>query len=83
MAIDVARKALQAMKTDPEDSLTRLKAIERYIDLAELAQGKLVAKPVDTTRPQMTWEEFAEMYRRRKSHPEKSTEPAEPSPTAD
>ena len=34
------------MKTDKQDHLTRLEAVERYSDVSELAQGKIVEKAV-------------------------------------
>ena len=37
--ITVIEEALSAMKTDEADHLTRLRAVERYCELLELAQG--------------------------------------------
>ena len=45
--ITVVREALNAQKTDEADHFTRLRAVERYCELLELAQGKLP----DTTNP--------------------------------
>jgi hypothetical protein len=38
--ISVIEEALTAMKTDEADHLTRLRAVERYFELLNLAQGK-------------------------------------------
>jgi hypothetical protein len=47
------------MKTDKAD---RLRAVERYCELLELAQSKLQETADDAGR-QMTWEEFVRLYR--------------------
>jgi hypothetical protein len=54
------------MKTDEEDHVSRLRAVERYVDLVELAQGKLPEKTVDDgALPQYTWEEYVRLYETR------------------
>jgi hypothetical protein len=60
------------MKTDKQDHVTRLKAVERYGDVMELAHGKVVEKPIEEV--QLTWEEITEMYKARKMSAQ--TEPA-------
>ena len=54
---------LRALKDDPEDHVVRLRAIERYGDMLQLAQGK--PKEESEQGPvQITWEEFVVLYRK-------------------
>ena len=48
--VDAVDEALGAMKTDKQDHLTRLKAVERYGDVLEFAQGKVQEKPAEADR---------------------------------
>jgi hypothetical protein len=59
---------LGAMKTDPQDYTSRLKAVEQYGELLFLAQGQLVDPPEQEPR-QMSWEEFCVMYHARNPDP--------------
>jgi len=65
VVIDAVDEALGAMKTDKQDHLTRLKAVERYGDVLELAQGKVQEKPAEADRT-WTWEEITAIYKARK-----------------
>jgi hypothetical protein len=66
-AITAVEEALIAMKTDEADHVSRLRAVERYGDVLELAQGKLPEKTEEEAGPpQWTWEEFCQMYNARK-----------------
>jgi hypothetical protein len=63
-AIAAVEKALAANKTDKADHTARLRAVERFGELAEMAQGLAQAPPASD--PTVTWEEFVVMYRSRK-----------------
>lgn len=72
-AVQVVQKGFEAMrcvKTGKDvwewhgDALARLKAVERYGELLNLAQGKVVEKPVEA-ETKWTWEEFTAMYNAR------------------
>jgi hypothetical protein len=66
-AITAIEEALSAKKTDEADHVSRLRAVERYGEVLELAQGKLQeTKTGDNARPQLTWEEYVRMYNARK-----------------
>ena len=57
---------LRARKTTPIDHFTRLKAAERWCELAGLAQGGKPAELAqETGLPHFTWEEFVVLYGRR------------------
>jgi hypothetical protein len=73
--ITAVDKALTAMKTDKVDHTSRLRAVERYGELLELAQGKPPAQDNQTSGEsrQFTWEEFVVMYRRGKSNVQDDT----------
>jgi len=71
-SIKVVNEAMLAMKADPQDWTSRLKAVEQYGELLFLAQGKLVDPPEQEQR-QMSWEEFCVMYHAR--NPDPSEEP--------
>jgi hypothetical protein len=61
--ITAIEEALSANKTDAADHISRLRAVERYREVAELAQGKLPEKSADdNAMPQYTWEEFVALY---------------------
>ena len=74
-AVNAVSKAMVAMKTDKKDHFTRLRAVERFQDLLELAQGK--PKEEAQGELQVTWEEFTVMYSRRQQTvaPEKAATP--------
>jgi hypothetical protein len=58
--------ALKAKKTDKADHFSRLRGVERFRDLLDLAQGgKPPELPEQTGTPQYTWEEFVALYARR------------------
>ena len=61
-ALDAIEAALCAMKTDEQDHTSRLKGVERYGEVLELAQGRIAEKPADTGMPQYTWEELTVLY---------------------
>src|ERR1035441_9167628 len=63
-ALAVIEEGMSAMKKDQVDHLTRLRALERFCKLLEMAQGKEQEK-VTPTAGQMTWEEFGERYEAR------------------
>jgi hypothetical protein len=64
-ALRVIERAFMARKTDGADRIVQLRAVERYHEMMDLAQG--TAKPPDQEdRGQVTWEEFVVMYRARK-----------------
>ena len=62
-AIQAVDKSLVALKGDEEDHIIRLRGVERYKDLLDLAQGKIAEQQVEE-RPMVTWEEFLVLYRR-------------------
>jgi hypothetical protein len=70
---------LSAKKTNAVDHLARLRAVERYCELLELAQGKEQETGNDANR-QVTWEELTEMYepRRERAHAEEDAGPVMP-----
>jgi len=57
--------ALKATKTDKADHAARLRAVARYNDVVELAQGK-VSEANEQGPMKVTWEEFCLMYKARK-----------------
>jgi hypothetical protein len=65
-AIRVVDSGLRANKKTPIDHFTRLRAVERYADLMQLAQGKKT-EDLDANRPMVTWEEFIVLYHSRGS----------------
>lgn len=62
-AIKVVKSAMVAKKKDTADHIVRLRAVERYGELLEYAQGK-PTEDAGSTTPQLTWEEFVVMYRK-------------------
>jgi hypothetical protein len=74
--IDAIEEALGPHKADEADHTSRLKAVERYGDVVELAQGKVAEKAVNTGTPQFTFEEFTAMYRSRKITTDGKTDPS-------
>jgi hypothetical protein len=70
LATDVIRAVqggLNALVTDPEDHTVRLRAVQRYRDLVNLAQG--AEPPPATDRSLVTWEEYVVLYNRRTERP--------------
>ena len=63
-ALAVIEEGMSAMKKDQVDHLTRLRAVERFCELLEMAQGKVPEKGTPTAG-QMTWEELTEDYEAR------------------
>ena len=61
-AVDVA---LLAKKTDKQDHIARLRAVERGRDLLEMAQGKPSAEVEQQGPALVTWEEYLVLYRRK------------------
>jgi hypothetical protein len=69
-------EALSAKKTDEADHVSRLRAVERYGAVMELAQGKLPPDTVDDkAMPQYTWEEFVALYATRRQTEKTAVEP--------
>ena len=70
-ALAVIEEAMSAMKKEGPDHLTmpdyltRLRAVERFCKLLEMAQGELPETGDDASR-QWTWEEITELYRSRR-----------------
>ena len=70
-ALAVIEEAMSAMKKEGPDHLTmpdyltRLRAVERFCKLLEMAQGKEQEKGTPTAG-QMTWEELTEDYEARR-----------------
>jgi len=62
-AIAAVEKALGAKKKSDVDHFIRLRAVERFGDLAEMAQG--TEEPEATDEIHMTWEAFQKMYEAR------------------
>jgi hypothetical protein len=63
-AITAVTTALGAKRSDSADHVVRLRAIERYGDLLEFAQGK-PKESQESDGAQFTWEEFVLLYRRK------------------
>src|ERR1039457_4394156 len=63
-ALAVIEEGMSAMKKDRVNHLTRLRAVERFCKLLEMAQGQ-EQKKGKPTAGRMTWEEFVEMYEAR------------------
>jgi hypothetical protein len=62
-AVYAVNTALLAKRTDKQDHIVRLRAVERYGDLIALAQGKPQEKTGEGA--QVTWEQFTLMYEKR------------------
>jgi hypothetical protein len=64
-AIRVIERAFTARKTDGADRIVQLRAVERYRELMDLAQGT-AKPPTDAGSGMVTWEEFVVLWRGRK-----------------
>lgn len=75
-SIDAVDEALSAtyIKGKPNHEI-RLRAVRRYRDLAEMAQGK-PSDELEQTSGLVTWEEFVVLYRRRTDAASPTAEPA-------
>ena len=62
--IRCVESGLRANKKTNVDHFTRLRAVERYTELLDLAQGKATTAAA-TDGPLVTWEEFVILYSRR------------------
>lgn len=63
-AILVVNRALGAQRTDKADHIVRLRAVERYRDLLELAQGTKDPE-ADERLGLVTWPQFTALYMQR------------------
>lgn len=64
-AIAAISVALGAKTSDKQNHFIRLRAVERWGDLLEMAQGK-PAEKTESGAGLVTWEEFVVLYRQRK-----------------
>jgi len=64
-AIGAIEEALDADKTDEADHANRLRAVDRYFEILEMAQGNVQAEVAP--RREMTWEELCALYRARRA----------------
>lgn len=69
-AVTAVARALVAKDGKKADHIVRLRAIGRYGQLLELAQGGKVETPAAENGPMVTWEEFVVLYRSRKESTE-------------
>jgi hypothetical protein len=68
-----------AMENDEADHFTRLRAVERYFELLEMAQGKVQEKGNDDAGRLFTWEQFQERYGSRRGTTRDEEDPPSPS----
>lgn len=67
-AVYAVNLAMLAKRTDKQDHIVRLRAVERFGELLALAQGGKPAALVVEDGLQVTWEQFTLMYEKRTTH---------------